>query len=105
MNPWFCLLLAGMAEVGFTYFLKMSEGLTRIWPTFGFILMAGLSFTLMTKAMAHLPLSTVYAVWCGVGIAGTALMSMLLLGETVTLLKAACLLLLVISVVGLKVLA
>ncbi|MFP8966315.1 DMT family transporter [Pokkaliibacter sp. CJK22405] len=105
MSPWFYLLAAGAFEVGFTYFLKQSESFSKLWPSLAFILLGSLSVYLMSKALHIIPLSTAYAVWCGLGIAGTTLTGVILLGESLTLMKAIFLTTLGISIVGLKTMA
>ncbi|MFB9886139.1 DMT family transporter [Balneatrix alpica] len=104
MNAWWLLVMAGLAEVGFTYMLKLSDGMSRILPTLGFIAFGGLSFWLLSMAIRTIPLSTAYAVWTGLGIVGTVLIGTLVLGESLGLLRGLCLLMLLVSLVGLKLL-
>ena len=44
---WTYLILAGVFEIGFTTFMKMSEGFTRGGPTGSFVVSAILSFWLL----------------------------------------------------------
>ena len=41
--PWIYLLLAGIFEIGFAIGLKYTEGFTRLWPSVGTIVAAGIS--------------------------------------------------------------
>src|SRR5947199_370240 len=84
---WLTLVAAGLFETGFAVALKMSHGMTKIWPTAIFAACALLSFTLLTMALRHLEVGTAYAVWTGIGAAGTAVVGMALLGETVSTIK------------------
>jgi quaternary ammonium compound-resistance protein SugE len=82
--PWLLVIVAGLLEVGFATLLKMSDGLSRLWPTLGFIVFAAGSFTLLSLALRDLPIGTAYAVWTGIGAAGTALLGMVVFGDPAT---------------------
>ena len=66
--------------------LKQSHGITRAWPTAGFAICALISFGLLTFALRKLEVGPAYAVRTGVGAAGTALVGMAVLGESVSVL-------------------
>jgi quaternary ammonium compound-resistance protein SugE len=99
---WICLLLAGLLEIGWAIGLKYTEGFTRLWPSVGTVLCMAASFALLSLSLKTLPMGTAYAVWTGIGAAGTALFGMLFLGESRELGRLACLFLIVAGVVGLK---
>jgi len=99
---WVYLLLAGMFEVGFAVALKQSEGLTRLWPSVAFIVMGGISFALLTRAMVSIPLGTAYAIWTGVGALGTVLVGIVCFGDSASGLRLLFLAMLLCSLVGLK---
>jgi quaternary ammonium compound-resistance protein SugE len=99
---WLILVLAGLFEIGFTLSLKYSENFTHFWPSVSFLLCAGLSFGLLTRAIKEIPLGTAYAVWTSIGAVGTALMGILLFGEPASAGRLALLLVMVGAVVGLK---
>jgi quaternary ammonium compound-resistance protein SugE len=63
---WLYLFLAGLLEIGFTTFLKLSDGFGRLWPTAFFLLFALASFWLLNKSLQGVPLGTAYAVWTSV---------------------------------------
>lgn len=100
--PWIILLLAGLFEIGFTICLKLSSGLTRPGWTIAFIVLAACSFLLLSQAMKSIPLGTAYAVWTGIGAAGTALVGMLLFKDPATFWRIFFICTLIGSVVGLK---
>ena len=102
---WIYLLLAGFFEVGFAVALKQSEGLTRLWPSVAFIVMGGISFMLLTRAMVSIPLGTAYAIWTGVGALGTALVGIVFFGDPTDGLRLLFLAMLLCSLVGLKLVA
>jgi quaternary ammonium compound-resistance protein SugE len=99
---WACLLVAGAAEIGFTYFLKLSESFTRFGPTATFVALGALSFWMITLAMRRIPLGTAYAVWTGIGAAGTALVGILAFSDPVTTARIVLILVIVGAVAGLK---
>lgn len=99
---WIYLLGAGLFEVAFATALKASEGFTRLWPTLAFLLFSLLSFLLLARAVLVLPIGTAYAVWTGIGAAGTALAGIAFLGESVNPMRLFFIATLVASIVGLK---
>jgi len=99
---WFYLLLAGLAEIGWAIGLKYTEGFTRLWPSLATGAAMGVSILLLSIAIRSLPVGTAYAVWTGIGAAGTALLGMWLFDEPATVARFACLGLIVAGIVGLK---
>lgn len=100
---WLYLLLAGIFEVGFTTSMKLSEGYTRFWPTFAFVILAILSFSFLSLGIRNIPLGTGYAVWTGIGAFGTALIGIVYFGESTDFWRVFFLLCLILSIIGLKV--
>ena len=99
---WFLIVLAGAFETGFAVLLKLSHGMTRLWPTVGFAACALVSFGLLNVALRQLEVGPAYAVWTGLGATGTAVVGMVALGEAVTLLKLVSIGLVVAGAVGLN---
>lgn len=99
---WLILCLAGVLEIGWAVGLKYSEGFTRFWPSAATIISLLVSFALLGIAMRSLPVGTAYAVWVGIGAVGTALMGMLLFGESAEPLRLVSLGLICAGIVGLK---
>ena len=99
---WLIVIVAGVFEMGFTVLLKQSHGITRLWPTVGFAACALISFGLLTYALKKLEVGPAYAVWTGIGAAGTALMGIALLGESVSALKLVSIGLILAGVIGLN---
>ena len=96
------LIAAGILEVGFALGLKYSEGFTRLWPTLGMAIAGALSFYLLSTSMKNLPVGTAYAVWTGIGAAGTAVLGILFLGEPRDAFRLISILLVVVGVVRLR---
>ena len=99
---WVYVFIAGVLEVVFALSLKNSEGLTRpFWVALFLVSMSG-SLFLLSQALKTLPVGITYAVWTGIGAAGTAIAGMIWLGESRDLLKIVSLLILVVGIVGLQ---
>jgi quaternary ammonium compound-resistance protein SugE len=99
---WFLFVVAGLFETGFAVLLKQSAHFTRLWPTVGFAACAVISFGLLSWAVNRLEVGPAYAVWTGIGAAGTAAPGMLVLGETVSVVKLVSIGLVLAGVVGLN---
>lgn len=102
---WFLLALAGLFEVGWAVGLKYSEGFTRLWPSVATALLMALSVFLLAVALKHLPVGTAYAVWTGIGAVGTAVLGILLFGESASPARLACIALILAGIAGLKLLS
>jgi quaternary ammonium compound-resistance protein SugE len=102
VSPWVLLFLAGLAEVGWAIGLKYTEGFTRLVPTMLTLAAMAVSVVLLGLAARELPIGTAYAVWTGIGAAGTALLGMYLFAEPRDALRLACIALIVGGVLGLK---
>ncbi|GJL74917.1 quaternary ammonium compound efflux SMR transporter SugE [Nitrosomonas sp.] len=101
-SNWFILIVAGLFEIGWAIGLKYTDGLTRLWPTVWTVLAIVISVILLGTAMKSLPVGTAYAVWVGVGIIGTAILGIVLFGESAGGFRLLCLGLIVTGIVGLK---
>lgn len=102
MSPWVLLFLAGLAEIGWAVGLKYTEGFTRLVPTTLTLASMAVSIVLLGLAVRELPMGTAYAVWTGIGAAGTALLGIYLFDEPRDALRLACIALIVGGVLGLK---
>ena len=100
---WLLLALAGLLEIGFAVALSFSEGFRRPVPTALFLLFGAGSLVLLNLAVRDLPIGTAYAVWTGIGAAGTALVGIAFLGEPGEAVRLLCVALIVVAVIGLQV--
>ena len=99
---WTVLVLAGILEIGWAVGLKYTDGFTRWLPSaLTFVAMAG-SMWLLALALRSIPIGTAYAVWTGIGAAGTAVFGILLFAEPATALRLASIGLIVAGIAGLK---
>ncbi len=99
---WIALFVAGLFEIGWAVGLKFTEGFTRPLPTLMTIVAMIVSFALLGVALRTLPLGTAYAIWTGIGTAGTVVLGILLFGESADALRLACTALILTGIVGLK---
>ncbi|MGD9860044.1 MAG: quaternary ammonium compound efflux SMR transporter SugE [Marinobacterium sp.] len=99
---WLILCLAGVLEISWAIGLKYTEGFTRFWPSVATVVSLLVSFALLGIAMRSLPVGTAYAVWVGIGAVGTAVLGMLLFGESAEPLRLVSLGLICAGIVGLK---
>lgn len=99
---WLLLLGAGILEVAWPIGFKYSNGFTKILPTIPTMLALLLSFFLMSLASKTLPIGTVYAVWTGIGVLGTAVCGILLFEESYNLFRLLCIFLIFVGIAGLK---
>ena len=99
---WLIVIVAGVFEMGFAVLLKQSNGITRLWPTVGFALCALISFGLLSLAVSRLEVGPAYALWTGIGAAGTAAVGMIVLGESVSVLKIVSIGLVLAGIIGLN---
>jgi quaternary ammonium compound-resistance protein SugE len=99
---WFLLLFAGLLEVGWAIGLKYTEGFTKPVPSVLTLGAMVASVVLLGIAMKSLPVGTSYAVWVGVGAVGTAILGIILFGESANPGRIASLGLIVAGIVGLK---
>ena len=100
---WFAVIMAGLLEIAFAILLKLSDNFSRLWPTIGFAVAAAGSFTLLSWALKELPVGTAYAVWTGIGAAGTAALGIVVFSEPVTFARVGAIALIVGGVVLLNV--
>ena len=99
---WWILILAGSLEVVWAVGLKYTHGFTRPWPTAATLIAIAASMYLLSVATKELPIGTAYAVWVGIGAAGTIVLGMVWFNEPVSLWRLFFLALLAVALVGLK---
>jgi quaternary ammonium compound-resistance protein SugE len=101
-TAWFLLVLAGLLEIAWAIGLKYTEGFSRPLPTALTLVAMVASMALLGIAVRSLPVGTGYAVWVGIGAVGTALLGIVLLGESASVARLASIGLIVAGIIGLK---
>lgn len=101
-TAWIALVAAGLLEVGWAIGLKYTDGFTRPLPSVATAAAIVASMGLLAWSVRTLPIGTAYAIWTGIGAAGTAILGIILFGESAALARLACIALIVAGVAGLK---
>lgn len=99
---WIYLLIAGLFEVVWAVTLKYTVNFTKPLPTVLTIAAMAVSFYFLSLALKAIPVGTAYAVWTGIGAAGTALIGLIFLGESREALRVFCIFLIIAGTFGLK---
>jgi quaternary ammonium compound-resistance protein SugE len=100
---WVYLLVAGLFEVGWPLGFKLSQTTRFRWQVIAVaVLSMALSGFFLWMAQRQIPIGTAYAVWTGIGAAGTFLLGIAFFGDPVGMLRLLSFLLIVIGVIGLK---
>jgi quaternary ammonium compound-resistance protein SugE len=99
---WTLLLVAGLLEIGWAIGLKYTDGFTRLVPSVLTLIAMTASIVFLALALRAIPVGTGYAVWTGIGAVGTALLGIVLFGESASVARLGCIGLIVAGIVGLK---
>lgn len=100
---WTLLFIAGLFEVAWAIGLKYTEGFSRLWPSVLTVTAMIVSIVCLALALKSIPVGTGYAVWTGVGAVGTALLGIVLFGESASAARLACIGLIIAGIAGLKI--
>lgn len=99
------LLVAALFEIVWAVGLKSTHGFTKLWSSVGVLAAMAASMWLLALATRTIPIGTAYAVWTGIGAAGTAIAGILYFHESASVLRLLCICLIIAGVTGLKFLA
>lgn len=99
---WFYLVIAGLMEIGWAIGMKYTDGFTRLWPSV--LTLGGIAISLfwLSLAVRQIPIGTAYAVWSGIGAAGTAILGIIIYKEPAALGRLICLAMILGGTIGLK---
>jgi len=100
---WIILFVAGLFEVAWAIGLKYTEGFSKFWPSVFTVACMIISMMGLAYAVKQLPVGTAYAVWTGVGAVGTAILGIILFGESKEFIRIFFIFLIIVGIVGLKV--
>lgn len=101
-TPWIYLFVAGCLEVVWALGIKYTDGFSKPVPSVITVGAMIASVWLLAIALKSIPVGTGYAVWVGIGAVGAAIGGVILFGESKSLPRIACILLIIAGVVGLK---
>jgi quaternary ammonium compound-resistance protein SugE len=103
---WLLLIIAGLFEVGFAFCLgkaKEASGTAVTWWYIWFLASLTISMYLLVRVTKELPIGTAYAVWTGVGAAGTVLVGIIIFKEPADFWRLFFITTLIASIIGLKI--
>ncbi|HOG07699.1 MAG: quaternary ammonium compound efflux SMR transporter SugE [Syntrophales bacterium] len=99
---WIYLLIAGLMETAWAIGLKYTAGFTKLWPSLWTLAGMAISFYLLSLALKTIPVGTGYAVWTGIGAVGTAILGIVLFGESHSAIRIFCIAMIVAGIAGLR---
>lgn len=99
---WLLLVVSGLMEIVWAYTMKLSHGFTVLWPSIITVVILTVSFFMLAKAVNVLGIGLSYAVFTGIGVVGTTLISIFVLDEDASPLKLISLGFLIVGILGLK---
>jgi len=99
---WILLIIAGAFEIAWAIGLKYTAGFSRPIPTALTVTAMVASFFFLAQALKTIPIGTGYAVWTGIGAAGTAILGIVLFSESSALPRLVCIAVIIAGIVGLK---
>ncbi len=102
---WLILFIAGLFETAWAVGMKYSNGFTKFWPSVFTIVCILISMGLLAYSLKELPVGTAYAVWTGIGAAGTAILGIFLFGESKELARLFFIFLIIAGIAGLRIFA
>jgi quaternary ammonium compound-resistance protein SugE len=102
---WMYLLIASVFEILFALMIRSADGFTRLWPTLGIMVTGTFGAFFLSLAMRTLPMGTTYAVWTGIGVAGTTVIGIGFLHEPLNVWRIVCIGLILTGIVGLRLVA
>lgn len=101
-SPWTWLVLAGLCEIVYALAMPHTRAFTRLWPSALALSFVAASMYGLSVAARDIPIGTAYAIWVGIGAAGTALVGLFFLGESRDLWRLLSLIAIIAGIVGLK---
>ena len=101
---WIYLLIAGFFEIFWAVGLKFSQGFSKFLPSILTVIGMLASFYFLSLALKKLPLSIAYAIWTGIGTVGTVLFGVIYFGESISIAKIICVVMIIFGIIGLRIL-
>jgi quaternary ammonium compound-resistance protein SugE len=99
---WIYLLASGIIDVLWALAMKKADGFNNPgWSALSLLLLVAFVY-LLTKSLQVLPVGTAYAVWTGIGAAGTVISGIVLFAEPASPARLVCVAIIVAGIVGLN---
>jgi quaternary ammonium compound-resistance protein SugE len=99
---WIILFIAGLFETAWAIGMKYSQGFTKLWPSVFTIISILISMGLLSYSLRELPVGTAYAVWTGIGAVGTAILGIILFGESKEFIRLIFIFFIIVGIAGLR---
>jgi len=99
---WLLLIVSGLLDVAWAISMKYATGYTRPGWTILSLVLLGAFVYLLGRVLEVLPVGSAYAVWTGIGAAGTVLLGILLFGESINPVRLGGVALIVIGIIALR---
>jgi quaternary ammonium compound-resistance protein SugE len=99
---WFMLIVAGLLEVVWSLGLKYTNGFTNLVPSLFTGMAIVVSMVLLAKSAQTIPIGTAYPIWVGIGALGAAIGGIILFKESMSPARIFFLIMLIVSIIGLK---
>lgn len=99
---WICLIISGLTEIIWAYFMKESHGFTRLLPSILMLIFLIIGFVLLERAIRQFGIGMSYAVFTGIGIIGSTAVGILAYGEGISVIKILSVAVLLAGVIGLR---
>ena len=100
---WTILVIAGLFEIAWAVGMKYSNGFTKLYPSLFVVITMGISVYLLSVSLKTLPVGSAYAIWTGIGAVGTAILGMILFGESKELIRLGFIFLIITGIAGLRI--
>jgi len=99
---WLILIAAGLLEVFWASFLRLSEGFTKLGPSIVAVVGNLASIFMLSLALKNLPLGSAYAIWTGIGVVGTFIVGVVAFQESASLPQILCVAMILCGIIGMK---
>lgn len=99
---WLALVIAGIFEIVWAFFMKQSDGFTKPLATAVTLVTMIISFALLSFSMRSLPLGTAYPIWTGIGALGAFAVGIVWLAEPANLMRVIAAVLIISGLVMMK---
>ena len=100
---WTILIVAGLFETAWAIGMKYSNGFTKLYPSLFVVITMAISVYLLSLSLKTLPVGSAYAVWTGIGAVGTAILGIVLFGESKELIRIGFIFLIIVGIIGLRI--
>ena len=94
---WIILIIAGLFETAWAIGMKYSNGFTKLYPSLFVVITMAVSVYLLSVSLKTLPVGSAYAVWTGIGAVGTAILGIILFGESKELIRIGFIFLIIVG--------